>query len=240
VRKFEKKRQALEPVLERALADRDELVAKLREAGVTKPSDLKGNARGRKLAESLTKLGAEIEGLGRQAATLDSAILDAKAVVRRLERQQAGISEEEMGRLAEQLGEAEERTDGAAKPVTPLDVEAALEKALKGSCSQPRRTASGQAASKLVGQWGHHHPTDGSTYSLEFTRGDTAILKRYSLEAVGTYVLAGDTLTLTDGDGRAVGYSLEFRSANEVLFRSEAGKDRYGGFDGLAGHWSKK
>jgi hypothetical protein len=239
VRRFEKKRQALEPVLERALGEQEQLVAKLREAGVTSPSDLKDNPRGRKLAESLTKLGAEVEGLERQAAALDSAILDAKAVVRRLERQQAGVSEEEMGRLAEQLREAEERTDGAAKPVTPLDVEAALEKALKGPAGQPGK-APVQATTRLVGLWEHHHPTDGSTYSLELTRGDTAILKRYSLEVVGTYALGGNTLTLTDGEGRPVGYSLEFGSAKDVLFRTEGSKNRYGGFDGLAGRWSKK
>jgi hypothetical protein len=236
VRRFEKKQQALEPVLERALAEQDELVTKLREAGVSKPADLKGNPRGQKLAESLMRLGAEIEGLERQAAALDSAILDAKAIVRRLEREQAGISEEEMGRLAEQLREAEERTDGAARPVTPLDVE----EALKGPAGQPGRTLPGRAASRLVGLWEHHHPTDGSTYSLEFTKGDTAILKRYSLETLGTYALEGTTLAITDGDGRTVVYTLEFSSASEVLFRTLGGREQYGGFDGLTGRWSKK
>ncbi len=174
VRKFEKKWQALEPVLERALAERDELVAKLREAGVTSPSDLKGNIRGRKLAESLTKLGAEIEGLERQVVVLDGAILDAKAVVRRLERQQAGISEEEMGKLAEQLREAEERTDGAAQPATPLDVEAALEKALKGPPGQSQKPTPRQGVTRLLGKW---QLVEGKTTgSVEFTRAGTALL----------------------------------------------------------------
>jgi hypothetical protein len=134
VKRFEKKRAALQPLLDKALGDRDELVAKLREAGVEKSADLKGNSRGQQLAASLQRLTVEIDGLERSITAIDKAIVEAQSVVRRLERERAGISEEEMRKLAEQLREVEERTDGASsKPLTPLEVDAALEKALKNT-----------------------------------------------------------------------------------------------------------
>lgn len=133
VRRFEAKRTALQRLLDKALAEHDELVDRLRDAGVQKPADLKGNRRGQQLAGSLQRLTTEIDGLERTLAAIDKAILEAKSVVRRLERERAGISEEEMRRLAEQLREAEERTDSAgSQPATPLDLEAALAKALQG------------------------------------------------------------------------------------------------------------
>ena len=45
--KFEKKRATLEPLLDKALADRDDLVAKLRGAGIKSAADLKGNPKAR-------------------------------------------------------------------------------------------------------------------------------------------------------------------------------------------------
>jgi hypothetical protein len=152
VQDFERRRIRIEPLLEKALADRDELVARLREAGVTRPADLKGNLRGQKLAESVQKVSAEVEGLERQIATLDAALLDAKAVIRRLEREQACIPDDEMRKLAEQLKEVEERTDGTPLPVTPLDVDAALEKAFKAS-ARPSKRAAAISAPNLVGTW---------------------------------------------------------------------------------------
>ncbi len=174
VRKFEKKRAALQPLLEKALADRDELVGKLREAGVHKAADLKGNLQGQKLAASLQRLTGEIDGLERQVAAIDSAILEAKAVVRRLEREKAGISDEEMRKLAEQLREAEERTDGAARLMTPLDVEAALEKALKGPSGKSPKASPAKSVSRLVGKWEVAGGKRKGT--VEFTTGGTALV----------------------------------------------------------------
>ncbi len=174
VKKFEKKRAAIEPLLEKALADRDELVMKLREAGVHKAADLKGNLQGQKLAASLQRLTGEIDGLERQVAAIDSAILEAKAVVRRLEREKAGISDEEMRKLAEQLREAEERTDGAARLMTPLDVEAALEKALKGPSGKSPKASPAKSVSRLVGKWEVAGGKRKGT--VEFTTGGTALV----------------------------------------------------------------
>jgi hypothetical protein len=131
LRNFEQKRSRIEPLLETVLAERDELVAKLRDAGVKSTADLKGNLRGQKLAQTVQKITAEIAGLESQIATIDSALFDARAVIRRMEREAEGISEDEMRMLSEQLRQAEERTDGTPLPVTPLDVDAAVEKALE-------------------------------------------------------------------------------------------------------------
>jgi len=132
VSRFDKKRASLKPLLEKAQADRNDLVAKLRAAGVNSPADLKGNFRGQQLAASLRRLIAEIDGLERQITALDTAVIEARAIVRRQEREQAGLNEDELRKMAEQLREVEERT-GTPMPVMPLDVDAALERALKAT-----------------------------------------------------------------------------------------------------------
>ena len=132
VRRIEQKVAKVESLLQATIADRGELVTKLRSVGVHSTADLKGNIRGQRLAQEVTKLATEIDGLERQLASIDSELLKAKTIVRRMEREQAGLSDDEMRKLAEQLREAENRTDGVAPaPTTPLDVDAAVEKALK-------------------------------------------------------------------------------------------------------------
>jgi len=133
VQKIEAKIVKLEAIQKAALADRDEFAAKLRSVGVNSPADLKGNIRGQRLAENLVKLATEIEGRERQLAVVDTELLKAKSLVRRMEQEQAGLSEDEMRSLSQQLREVEERTDGTPLPFTPLDVDSAVEKALKGS-----------------------------------------------------------------------------------------------------------
>ncbi len=136
VQGIEQKLAKLESVLQTTLADRDELASKLRSVGVNSPSDLKNNVRGRRLAENAVKLATEIDELERQLADIDSELLKAKSIVRRMEREQAELTEQEMESLALQLRQAEERTDGRPLPVTAIDVDAAVEKALKGSAGQ--------------------------------------------------------------------------------------------------------
>lgn len=130
VQRIEQKLAKLESVLEAALTERDELAAKLRSVGVNSPTDMKNNIRGQNLAKNALKLATEINGVEQQLAKTDTALLDAKAIVRRMEREQAGLSEQEMQKLILELRQAEERTDGTPLPVTPLDVDAAVEAAL--------------------------------------------------------------------------------------------------------------
>ena len=228
VKRFERKRTALQPLLDKALADRDELVGKLREAGVEKPADLKGNSRGQQLAPSLQRLTVEIDGLERSIAAIDSAIVEAQSVVRRLERERAGIGDEEMRKLAEQLREAEERTDGAAKtPVTPLDVEAALDKALKGIRKTQPSTA--LADKRLVGKWeivegdqkGTATFTEGGTVFFAWFRRDL----KQNLTETGKYALAGKSLKIKasgEYDGESV-REIEFLTDDELLVHRPKG-----------------
>jgi hypothetical protein len=141
VKRIEQKEAKLQSLLDMTLADRDDLVTKLRAVGVQTTADLKGNLRGQRLAENITKITTEIEGLEGQLAAIDTVLLKAKSIVRRMEREQAGLSEDEMRKMAEQLREVEERTDGAAAaPTTPLDIDVAVEKALKAKprSNQPK------------------------------------------------------------------------------------------------------
>jgi len=241
VAEFEKKRAALDPLLEKALADRDDLVAKLRDAGIKTAADLKGNAQGQKLAASLQRISAEIEGLERQQAALDYAIVEAKSVVRRLEREQAGISEEEMRKLAEQLRDVEERTDGVGSlPLTPFDVDAALEKALAAP-PRPTKTATGKkptavTAMTLVGTWTEADPLPYTKPGmLTFTKGGSALLTRFGVTGPpATYTLNNSELKIT-AEGRTESFSVDFVSEREVVIVNSGGGR--GGV--VAGRWKR-
>ncbi len=141
VRNFEKKLARLEAILKAALVDRDDLAARLRSVGVNSSADLKGNIRGMRLAENVVKIATEIDGLERQLAVMDAELLKAKSIVRRMEREQVGLSEDELRKLALQLREAEERTDGIPSPTTPLDINVAVEKALEAAASAKSKTS---------------------------------------------------------------------------------------------------
>jgi hypothetical protein len=135
VQKIEVKLAKLEAIQKAAFADRDELVVKLRGLGVNTVTDLTGNIRGQQIAENIAKITTEIEGRERQLAMIDTEILKAKSIVRRMEQEQAGLTEKEMRSLALQLREVEDRTDRSSLPLTPIDVDSAVEKALKATNS---------------------------------------------------------------------------------------------------------
>lgn len=138
VSRIEQKLLKVETLQRQAQQERDEMVAKLREMGIESATDLKMKPRGQRMAENLGKLAAEIEGMDSQLATIDTELLKARSIVRRMEREQAGISDDEMRDLSRQLRDAEARTDSAPRLITPLDVNAALEAAFKGKRSTPR------------------------------------------------------------------------------------------------------
>jgi hypothetical protein len=108
--------------------ERDDIGAKLREMGEN-ADELKGNLRARGMAESYAKLTAEDEGLDSVLATIDAQLLKARSLVRKMELEQAGISDDEIRSLSRQLREIEARTDTTPRPVTPLDTDAALKAA---------------------------------------------------------------------------------------------------------------
>lgn len=133
VERIEQKLAKLESLLETTIIDRDKLGVKLRSVGVNSPADLKNNVRGKRLAENVVTIGTEIESLELQIGDIETDLLKARSLVRRMESQQAGLSDEEMKELTLQLRMAEERTSGAPLLVTPLDIDAAVEKVLKAS-----------------------------------------------------------------------------------------------------------
>jgi hypothetical protein len=135
VGRIEQKLLKVESLQREAQKERDEMVAKLRELGIESAADLKRNPRGQRLAENLAKIAAEIDGMDLQLASIDTELLKARSIVRRMEREQAGISDDEMRTLSQQLREAEARTDAAPRPITPLEVDAALEAAFKAKKS---------------------------------------------------------------------------------------------------------
>ena len=140
VQKIEIKLNKAEGILESALSDRDELAGKLRSYGVNSAADLKDNIRGQRVADNLAKIAGEIDGLERQLASIESELLKAKTIVRRMEQEAAGISETEMRMLAQQLREVEDRTDGIrATPANAIDIDKAVEKALKAQ-GRPKKT----------------------------------------------------------------------------------------------------
>ena len=228
---FEQKRAKIVPLLEKAEEDRDELITKLREIGVNSTADLKGNARGQRLAESVRKLETEIVGLQGQMTLLDTAILDARAFIRRVEREAAGISEKEMRKLDEQLKDIEDRTDGTPLPVTPLDIDAALEKAFKVSPSKQTAMPSARQphAAQLIGKW---QVAEGQRKgTIEFTKGGTALLvwsdglrnalgeseRRSTLK----YALSDNLLTIMDPRYSEEKYLEKFEIEIEVISQDE-------------------
>jgi hypothetical protein len=206
--RFEKRRESIQRLLDKALADKDDLVSKLRESGVVKSSDLKGKPEAQRYATSLTKLTREIDGLRGELARIDDTIQQAKSLVRRLQREEAGITEEEFAKLSEEFRAAEERTGDGASPVPdPIGIEAVLDRELKGS--KAGSTPSAKGSERLVGKWeivkGTRTVRSGA---VEFTKGGTALLSWESVirNALGDsqrratlkYTLTGNTLRLEE------------------------------------------
>ena len=243
---FIQKREKIEPLLKKSQEDRDELITKLREIGVNSTADLKGNARGQRLAESVQKLETEIAGLQGQITLLDTAIVDARAFIRRVEREAAGISEEEIRKLDEQLRDIEDRTDGTPLPVTPLDIDAALEKAFKVQPSKQKALPSAHQplAAQLIGKWQVSEGRRKGT--IEFTKGGTALLAwsdglRNALgeserRATLRYSVAGNTLKIeASGDyeyRQKQEMQVEVVSGDEIIFVIQKSAMSFGWLEG--------
>jgi len=230
--RLEERRAEIQRLVNRTSDERDRLVTQLHELGVKSSADLKGNPQAASYAESLQRTALELQSVQRDAARFDMAIHQTNELIRRLERSSAldGF-DDELATVAEQVMELDESL-GVGTPLDPIQQAAILDQELQ---RQAASTTGGVGTPGIVGNWEHKHPTDGHTYSLEFTAGSTVILNRYSLQKVGKYVLDGSGLILTDDNGRQVRYSLDFISPREVIFRNES--HDYGGFNGLAGRW---
>ena len=228
-----KRRASLQTLIEKAAADKSELVVRLRQSGVNSSSDLKANPAVRRIAQDLVRLTREIQSLQRDAMRLDEAIGKAESLVRRIEQSQVAISSQEFASLTGELLTAAERHDGSASnsSLDPISLDALLNEALT---NKPHMTPTG--SSQLVGKWERKGPS-GKTHSLEFTNGKSVISTFIGIDRIGTYALETSTLTTTDDEGQTSQYNLEFLSSKEVIFRTH--RNSYSDFDDLVGRWSR-
>ncbi len=218
VAKLEERRERLVPLLEKAEDEKADLVAKLREAGVTKASDLKSNPVAQRYAAALQKVSHDTAGIQAEIGRLDEAITHAKALKRRAEQEKVRITDEELAALT--VGSSQ------SLPLTatdPANLDALLAKELTGTPSPPSSRKS------LVGKWKiEKGEVDGT---VEFTAGGTVLftwfhtgLKKDWVQT-GKYTLTRSTLKITEaGDyGSESQRQIEFLTSDELLIANESG-----------------
>lgn len=218
VAKLEERRERLVPLLEKAEDEKADLLAKLREAGVTKASDLKNNPVAQRYAATLQKVSHDIAGIQAEIGRLDEAITHAKALKRRAEQERVRITDEELAALT--VGSSQNLPLTATDPA---NLDALLAKELSGTPSPPSTRKS------LVGKWQiEKGEVDGT---VEFTAGGTVLftwfhtgLKKDWVQT-GKYTLTRSTLKITEaGDyGSESQREIEFLSNDELLVAKQTG-----------------
>jgi len=229
--RFEKRRESIQRLLDKALADKDDLVGKLRESGVVKSSDLKGKPEAQRYATSLTKLAREIDGLRGELARIDDTIQQAKSLVRRLQREEAGITEEEFAKLSEEFRAAEERTGDGASPVPdPIGIETVLDRELKGGKTPTSPQPKG--ADRLVGKW--QIVEKGNSATVEFTKGGLVLFTDNFPTRTGKYTVVGTSLKIKaagDYGGETI-RGIEFLADDELIITRGSGALEFSGLFG--------
>lgn len=218
VAKLEERRERLVPLLEKAEDEKDDLVAKLRDAGVTTASDLKNNPVAQRYAAALQKVTHDIAGIQSEIGRLDEAITHAKALKRRADQEKVRITDEELAALTVSSGQ-----DLPFTATDPANLDALLAKELTGTPSPPSSRKS------LVGKWKiEKGEVDGT---VEFTAGGTVLftwfhtgLKRDWVQT-GKYTLTRSTLKIIEaGDyGSESQRQIEFLSNDELLVAKQSG-----------------
>lgn len=218
VAKLEERRERLVPLLEKAEDEKDGIVAKLREAGVTKAADLKSNPVAQRYAAALQKVSNDIAGIQAEIGRLDEALTHAKALKRRADQEKVRITDEELAALTVSSGQ-----DLPPTATDPANLDALLSKELSGPSSPPSPRKS------LVGKWKiEKGEVDGT---VEFTAGGTVLftwfhtgLKKDWVET-GKYTLTRSTLKISEaGDyGSESQREIEFLSNDELLVAKQSG-----------------
>jgi hypothetical protein len=133
---LEAKREALEQrraqigtLVERAEADKQRVVARLRAMGATSAKSIPNTSEARRLVSELQRLSSEIASLQRDALTLDEAIAKAGSLARRMEQSEIAITDDELGGLSVDLRSA---SDGSPRTTTPIEIETLLDAELSG------------------------------------------------------------------------------------------------------------
>jgi hypothetical protein len=138
IERLEKSRKANGAILEKCLKEKQDIVARLKSAGVKSGEDLKGNPKARKYADDLLKLSNELEGYERVDAAFEDGIAQCKALVRRLEQSlvldEAGITDQELAEVSAAILRLNEKQGvaPAGLPTDLLKLEKLLQKELGG------------------------------------------------------------------------------------------------------------
>lgn len=133
---LQERRNAVQALLDKTREEQEDVVLRMRQMGIKTTSDLKDHPRGRVLVEEFQRLLAEVKSLESAVVRIEGGVAKAKALIRQIERNevlgQAGMSEDELKELSEQLMLAEETEAGElpSVPVDPAQTDALLEQTL--------------------------------------------------------------------------------------------------------------
>ena len=121
VKKVETQLRVFEKVLKDLNDEKSETVQKLRQLGVKSVADIKeDNRRGQDLYKRLKRIIADIDSTKRKAEEYEVALDNGQAVLRdfkrKLELQQAGISDEEIDKVVVTITKMDERLKATAVP----------------------------------------------------------------------------------------------------------------------------
>ena len=255
ITQLEYRRDKLIPLLEKAEVEKADLIAKLKDAGVAKASDLKNIPSARHYAVSLAKVSKEIESIKDNIGQLEEAIASANSIIRQAEQDKVQISAEDLAKLTV-ISEG----NITSTALDPANLDALLTKELNGSdhltiekksggskfpsnekpkLTEKTSTSLASGSTKLAGNWeilktGY----GGKKVYLEFTKQGSVIFRMEYLEKIGRFTLNGSRLTLTDKRDKNTVYAVEFASdGKSVLMRDEGNK--YSDFNNLEGRWTK-
>lgn len=134
---LEKKVRVLESVLEDLDGERLSLVRKLKEHGVLSSTDLKDKPLARAYARTLHQVREEYESTTRKLTTYKITLEEATAVLNRAERQlklaHAGIADEELAELSQEILTMNERMKAESRipAADPLRLEVVLDEELR-------------------------------------------------------------------------------------------------------------
>jgi len=117
-------------ILASAKTDRATLADNLRGLGIRSAGDIKTNTLARRTAEDIGRLSNEIDSYEQKVASVSTQLLQAKAIVRRFEMEQSGLTDKELADLSRQLHEADTKSDGWTQSISPIELEQAVNKAL--------------------------------------------------------------------------------------------------------------
>jgi len=117
-------------ILASAKTDKATLANNLKGLGIRSASDIKTNTLARRTAEDIGRLSNEIDSYEQKIAAVSTQLLQAKAIVRRFEMEQSGLTDKELADLSRQLHEADTKTDGWTQSISPIELEQAVNNAL--------------------------------------------------------------------------------------------------------------